>query len=173
LFYPSGVCDVSAFGRSGAAICCAPDIGVLQIGRGLTARHETSPQPSQNAQAWLACRSATHICALPVAAIVETMRPLPFEPFPKAPPFVSGIAIIRGIPTPVVDMRALMGEPPSADHNREATGRFVTVKINARTVALAFDAVQGIHTLDASRVIGLPPLLQNVVGEMISGPKRS
>jgi purine-binding chemotaxis protein CheW len=128
----------------------------------LTARHETSPQ-LPHSQAWLACRSATHICALPLAAIVETMRPLPYEPFPKAPPFVSGIAIIRGAPTPVVDMRALMGEPEMND-----AGRFVTVKINNRVVALSFDAVLGIHTLEARSVTGLPPLLKNVAGETVS-----
>jgi purine-binding chemotaxis protein CheW len=113
----------------------------------------------------LACQSATHICALPLTAIVETMRPLPLESFPKAPPFVSGIAIIRGMPTPVVDMRALMAEPTRAGRG---AGRFVMVRINDRVVALAFDAVLGIHNLSAHNVIGLPPLLKNVAGETIS-----
>jgi purine-binding chemotaxis protein CheW len=130
----------------------------------LTARPDVSPQKSiATAQAWLACRSAAHICALPLAGVVETMRPLPCEPFPKAPPFVSGIAIVRGVPTPVVDMRALMGEPPAT-----APERYVTVEVNNRIVALAFDAVLGIHTLDAGHAIGLPPLLRNVAGETIS-----
>lgn len=118
---------------------------------------------ASKAQAWLACQSAAHICALPLAAIVETMRPMPREAFPKAPPFVSGIAIIRGVPTPVVDMRALMGEPSSQE-----AGRYVTVRINERVVALAFDAVLGIHTLEARNVMGLPPLLKNIAGETIS-----
>ncbi len=134
----------------------------------MTARPETSPQPSLPSQAWLACRSAAHICALPLAAVTETMRPLPYEPFPKAPPFVSGIAIIRGVPTPVVDMRALMGEQPLTSVGSAAAGRFVTVKINSRAVALAFDAVLGVHNLSAGHVIGLPPLLKNVAGETIS-----
>lgn len=111
---------------------------------------------------WLACRAATHTCALPLESIVETMRPLPLEGFPKAPPFVAGMAIIRGIPTPVVDMRALMGEPSSA------FGRFVTVRIGNRPVALAFDAVVGIHRLRDITAGELPPLLKNVAGETIA-----
>lgn len=133
----------------------------------MTTRSETSPQPLPS-QAWLACRSAGHICALPLAAIAETMRPLPCEPFAKAPPFVRGIAIIRGAPTPVVDMRALMGEEAMDPGSTAPAGRFVTVRINARAVALAFDAVLGIHTLDARRVIGLPPLLNNIAGGTVS-----
>lgn len=111
---------------------------------------------------WLACRVATHTCALPLESTVETMRPLPLEAFPKAPPFVAGMAIIRGVPTPVVDMRALMGEPSSA------FGRFVTVRIKGRPVALAFDGVMGIHRLPESTARELPPLLKNVAGETIA-----
>ena len=111
---------------------------------------------------WLACQVAQHICALPLTGVVETMRPLPLDAFPKAPPFVAGLSIIRGLPTPVVNMRALMGECEGAP------GRFVTVRINERVVALAFDNVRGIHNLNAQRAIALPPLLKNVAGDTIS-----
>lgn len=111
---------------------------------------------------WLACQVAKHICALPLTGVVETMRPLPLEAFPKAPPFVAGLSIIRGVPTPVVDMRALMGESAGA------ASRFVTVRISERVVALAFDKVLGIHNLNAQRTIDLPPLLINVAGDTIS-----
>ncbi len=90
------------------------------------------------------------------------MRPLPLEAFPNAPPFVAGLTVIRGAPTPVVDMRALMGEPRGRAH------RFVTVRINERVVALAFDGVLGIHSLAARDVTGLPPLLKGVAGETLS-----
>jgi len=113
-------------------------------------------------ESWLACHVAAHVCALPLTDIVETMRPLPVEAFPKAPPFVAGLAIIRGIPTPVVDMRVLMGEPSAA------AGRFVTAKLGNRVVALAFDAVMGVHRVDAAHITELPPLLKAIAGDAIS-----
>lgn len=118
--------------------------------------------PQSLVKSWLACRAASHTCALPLESVVETMRPLPLEAFPKAPPFVAGMAIVRGMPTPVVSMRALMGEAASA------FGRFVTVRINGRPVALAFDEVVGIHRLPDTTARELPPLLKNVAGETIT-----
>ncbi len=91
------------------------------------------------------------------------MRPMPYEPFQKAPPFVRGLAIIRDLPTPVVDMRVLLGEMSLED-----PGRFVTVRVNERMIALSFDAVLGVHVLDAARTFGLPPLLKNLAGETVS-----
>jgi purine-binding chemotaxis protein CheW len=111
---------------------------------------------------WLACRVSSHVCALPLTGIIETMRPLPIEAFPRAPSFVSGLAVIRGAPTPVVDMRALMGEAAGS------VGRLVAVKIKERVVALAVDAVIGVHHLSTTRATALPPLLKNVAGDAVS-----
>lgn len=52
--------------------------------------------------------------------------------------------------------------------NGGEAGRFVTVRISQRVVALAFDTVLGIHNLNAQLTIGLPPLLKNVAGDTIS-----
>src|SRR6185295_4576205 len=48
-------------------------------------------------------------CALPIARVIETMRPLPVRRIERAPDIVLGAAIIRGIPTPVVDASRLLG----------------------------------------------------------------
>jgi purine-binding chemotaxis protein CheW len=99
------------------------------------------------------------------------MRPLPLEAFPRAPAFVAGLAVIRGAPTPVVDMRILMGESRGSAGGSTA-GRFITVRIGERTgehiVALAVDAVLGVHQLAGTQVMDLPPLLKSVAGETIS-----
>lgn len=115
-----------------------------------------------SAAPWLACRVASHICALPLGDIVETMRPLPLEPFPRAPAFVAGLAIIRGAPTPVVDMRALLGEPAASG------GRFITVRVGERIAALAVDTVLGVHEVDAGRLANLPPLTRDIAGDAAS-----
>jgi purine-binding chemotaxis protein CheW len=36
------------------------------------------------------------------------MRPLPIKPIAGTPGFVRGVSIIRGAPTPVIDLKALL-----------------------------------------------------------------
>jgi purine-binding chemotaxis protein CheW len=82
------------------------------------------------------------------------MRPLPIEALPSAPSFVLGLAMVRGTPTPVLDVGSLVGcaEP-------RATTRFVTLHLGDRSVALAVEAVLGVRTLDGGTLVELPPLL--------------
>jgi purine-binding chemotaxis protein CheW len=90
-------------------------------------------------------------CALPLDAVIETMRLLPVEPIASAPRAVLGVAIIRGAPVPVVDLGWVIAGRPSA------AGRLVTIRVADRTVALAVDGVDGVHRLDMAEAP--PPLL--------------
>src|SRR5271163_883154 len=102
------------------------------------------------------------ICAVPLAYIIETMRPLPIERIAGVPSFVQGISLIRGIPTPVIDLGALVGTPS------ERAERFVTLRVGDKQVALSMNAVLGI--CDLSTVLAmqeLPPLLQRGSKEVI------
>src|ERR1700730_1403758 len=101
------------------------------------------------------------LCALPLAHVMEIMRPLPVEPISAVPWFVRGISIIRGIPTPVVDLGALLGMP------NVAADRFVTLRLGDRQVALSVDSVLGVRELDVSKIGELPPLLQGASKEVI------
>lgn len=92
-------------------------------------------------------------CALPVAHVIETMRPLPIEPIAAAPAFVLGVAVVRGGPVPVVDLAALQGL------DGVAIERFVTVDAGGRTVALAVTGVVGVRPLDDVALHDPPPLL--------------
>ncbi len=95
------------------------------------------------------------VCALQLAHVIETMRPLPVEPISGVPSFVQGISIIRGIPTPVVDLGSVLGSPS------ERAERFVTVRAGDKQVALSVNAVLGVRDLDTIMTIReLPPLLQ-------------
>jgi chemotaxis signal transduction protein len=47
-------------------------------------------------------------CAFPLHLVAETLRPLPIEPVAGTPSFVRGMSVIRGKPTPVVDLKALL-----------------------------------------------------------------
>jgi purine-binding chemotaxis protein CheW len=101
------------------------------------------------------------ICALPLSDVVETMRPLPIEPLAGAPPFVLGVAIIRGVPTPVVDTGKFLGVPETCPT------RFVTAKVAGRITALAVDAVLGVRALPRASLSELPPLLRDVSAESV------
>ena len=101
------------------------------------------------------------LCALPVAAVVETMRPAPVRPLPGAPAWVLGVAVVRGAPTAVVDLAALLGGAPE----RAAT-RWVIVRCGERTAALAVRRVDGVAALPetTARV----PLLQGAASGAVA-----
>lgn len=103
------------------------------------------------------------VCAVPLTHVIETMRPLPIEPISGVPSFVRGISIIRGIPTPVVELGGILGT-----RNESTGGRFVTVRAGDRQVALLVDTVLGIRDLDpVTAAQELPPLLQEASRDVI------
>jgi purine-binding chemotaxis protein CheW len=88
--------------------------------------------------------------------VVETMRPLPIEPLANMPPFVLGLAVIRGVPVPVVDLGAIV-----AARSGRSTSRFVTLRLGKRSVALAVDAVVGVRGVSPESLGQMPPLLRD------------
>src|SRR5215467_14541310 len=67
----------------------------------------------QMAAAILVTRVGGLACAFLIEHVVETMRPMPIEPVggsdDDALAAVDGLAMIRGLPVPVVDARKLLG----------------------------------------------------------------
>lgn len=110
----------------------------------------------------LLCRVQTRLCALPLEHVVETMRPLPFEPVSGTPHFVRGLAIIRGAPIPVVDAAWLLGTEESQP------SRFVTLTAGDRRIALAVSGVVGVQSIPTESLQELPPLLQDTAADVIS-----
>jgi purine-binding chemotaxis protein CheW len=103
-------------------------------------------------------------CAFPLHHVGETMRPLPVQPVAGTPSFVCGVSVIRGIATPVLDLKALLENNASS----LSFGRFVTLKIDNRHVAIGVDSVVGLRNLDGAQLGGLPPLLRDVAAELIA-----
>jgi len=118
------------------------------------------------AGAMLVTRVGGVACALPIAHVIETTRPLPVEPIcgtrDQALAVVEGLAMIRGAPVPVVDARRLLGVPGPA-----AT-RFVVVRVADRRVALAVDGVVEVRRIAADALPGLPPLLGGARRDVVS-----
>lgn len=100
-------------------------------------------------------RARSQLCALPLGAVVETMRPLPLQPALDAPAFVAGIARVRGAAVPVVDTGALIGATDAP-----AFTRFVTLRTSDGAVALAVETVLGVQPLASDSFRRLPPLLR-------------
>jgi purine-binding chemotaxis protein CheW len=101
------------------------------------------------------------ICALPLEHVIETMRPLPLQPVASAPFYVCGASIVRGIPTPVVDLGIVLGKAGGA------IGRFVALRLGDKQVVVSVEAVLGVQRLDESKIENLPPLLQEAANETI------
>src|ERR1017187_1902761 len=103
----------------------------------------------------LLIRAGDRCCALNLLHVVEIMRPLPVDEVAHMPAFVRGLSIIRGAPTPVVSLAALL-----ADSGGSPT-RFVVVRAGERQVALAVDAVGGVFAMAPAPPAAFPPLLRH------------
>jgi purine-binding chemotaxis protein CheW len=109
----------------------------------------------------LIVRAHDRAYAVPLAAIIETMRPRPMDPLAGVPPFVRGLAMIRGVPTPIVGLAELLGMPA------DVAGRWVALRAGARQVALAVESVIAIRDLAHDVLHALPPLLDSAAKETI------
>ena len=100
-------------------------------------------------------RAHHRACALPVEDVVEAMRPLPVEEMVGAPAFVAGVAIIRGVATPVLDAGALLDA-----RSLPRPGRLVLLRSDGRRVGLLVSSVAGVLTFEEEAFEPLPPLLR-------------
>jgi purine-binding chemotaxis protein CheW len=125
---------------------------------------------SQDNDCFLLCRIGSRIGALALKDVWETMRPLPIVPLKGAPPFVLGLAIVRGFPTPVVDAGLLLGASalPSVPIVSASPARFVSLKLGERTAVLAVDAVLDVRSLPADTLSEMPPLLRGGDAKRVS-----
>jgi len=94
----------------------------------------------------------SHLCAVPVAATIETLRPLPLERLPGAARGILGLSIVRGETVPVVDMAGLFDEPEGS------ASRWVLVRAGERRLGLAVSRVMGVREID-EEAEGLSPAL--------------
>ena len=115
---------------------------------------------------FLMCRIGSHIGALALKHVWETMRPLSVQPLTGAPAFVLGLAIVRGVPTPVVDACRLLD--PLASSSMLSPARFVSIRLGERCAALAVDAVIEVRSFAAGTLAEIPPLLRGAATDLVS-----
>ncbi len=99
----------------------------------------------------------TSYLALPLADVIEVSRPLRLTHVAGAPEWISGVSIMRGCVTPVVDTRRLLGRPAAdgGEHER----RWVALRVDDRRVALAVDVVLRAGPLPQAATPELAPLV--------------
>jgi purine-binding chemotaxis protein CheW len=95
--------------------------------------------------------------ALPLEAVAETMRPLPISPVSAAPAFVRGVSLVRGSPSPVVNLALLLGGTQAEPGPGR---RFVAMRVPEGNVALEVDEVVGLRWLQEQSLEEAPALLQ-------------
>jgi purine-binding chemotaxis protein CheW len=110
----------------------------------------------------LVFRIAGRLYSLPLAHVVETMRPLPVQRFNGAPDFVLGGVVVRGRPTPVVSTARLLGEEVVAGR------RWINVAAGPRRVALEVDDVLGVRMVEATAGAMRQPLLEGAELERVA-----
>jgi purine-binding chemotaxis protein CheW len=102
------------------------------------------------------CRVGDSLFAVPLAHVIETMRPQPIAALATPLSCVLGLSVIRGVPRPVVDAAALLGAGNGARFTR-----FVAIRAGDRQVMLAVEEVLGVRELTAATLGALPPLLDS------------
>lgn len=112
-----------------------------------------TPSPARRV---LLVRSGERVCAIAIEHVVETLRPLRAEPLSGAPPFVTGVAVLRGEPVPVVDLAVFLSGAASP-----RVTRWVALRCGARVAVLAVDAVVGVGDLAGDAPV---PLLAGACG---------
>jgi purine-binding chemotaxis protein CheW len=118
--------------------------------------------------AGLLVRAGGRPCAFALSSVIETMRPVPVARETAAPPFVRGTAVIRGMPTPVLDLGVLLaGGTPTAP-GRYVTLRLATAGSHPHQVALAVDEVLAVHDFDADKLSAEPGVLSLLERETIA-----
>ncbi|GAB2574573.1 hypothetical protein Aab01nite_15490 [Paractinoplanes abujensis] len=111
----------------------------------------------------LVFRAGPLLCALRLDEVIETMRPLETRALAGTPAFVRGITVLRGVPTPVIDVSRLLGGGTA-----EAE-RYLAVRTERGAVALATGEVLGIRAVEAEPTGGHPALLGGGNTRLVAG----
>ncbi|RRR67941.1 MAG: purine-binding chemotaxis protein CheW [Candidatus Viridilinea halotolerans] len=127
-------------------------------------------QPTSNATSeFLLVRVSDELYALPSTAVREVARWRSPTPVPGAPPVLQGIISQRGVVTPIVDLRLLLGLAANAP--TRAT-RLIMMHHENCDFALLVDAVLDLTALPPSALAPTPTALEASRARLLSSVAR-
>jgi purine-binding chemotaxis protein CheW len=139
-----------------AAVLRPQDDGFARMGPGMSGE-QGAPRRV------LVCRAGACLFGFPVESLIEILPPLTVTTLRDAPAYVTGMALVRGRPTPVIDARRVLGLADAAPAQR-----WVALKVRERCIALAVEEVVGFRAVDRAVLQGMPPLVARVGAGVIS-----
>lgn len=93
------------------------------------------------------------LCAVPIDAVREVVRPMPVSPLPHAADNIVGVVDHRGFVVPIVDMQALFGR---GKHTKTKKTKWVLLSAGQRIVGIAVDTVFGVIHASESALRRVP-----------------
>jgi purine-binding chemotaxis protein CheW len=111
----------------------------------------------------LVFRAGPLLCALRLDEVVEIMRPLVVRHLAGTGSYVLGVTIMRGVPTPVIDVARLVGGEPAA------VARFVAVRTERGPIAFATGEVLGIRAAAPDAAAQHSALLGGASSRLVAG----
>ncbi|TGB04785.1 chemotaxis protein CheW [Halobacillus salinus] len=103
---------------------------------------------------------------IPVDRVGSIERMMPFTRVPRTAAFVKGVINLRGVVTPIIDLRERFGL--EAVENTEQT-RIITVTINGMDVGLIVDAANDVLDIQEDSIEPPPEVVGTVEAEYIQG----
>lgn len=96
-------------------------------------------------------------------------RMLPITRVPKTPPFVKGVINLRGVVTPVIDLRSRFGleEQEYSDQTR-----IIIVAINDMEVGLIVDSANDVIDVDSDSIKEPPEIVGGIKAKYLHGIAR-
>lgn len=103
---------------------------------------------------------------LDIHAVQEIVRLPRITPVPKAPPYVEGVANLRGNILPIINSRNRFGMKPSPNAENH---RVVVVELGGQPTGLIVDAVREVMHVQARDMEPAPEVVQSVEGRFLKG----
>ncbi|WP_459942344.1 chemotaxis protein CheW [Deferrisoma palaeochoriense] len=85
---------------------------------------------------------------------------------PRTPPYVLGVATVRGEPVPAVDFRRLFGLPP---REWDLATRLLVLRVGGRRVGLVVDEARRVVRLRPEEVVPPPDMIHGLAGDYLVG----
>jgi purine-binding chemotaxis protein CheW len=101
-----------------------------------------------------------------IAIADEINRHVDVTPVPHAPGFVCGVLNLRGEVVTVVDLRMILGFPPTQAHRNSRT---VIVRSAGEKIGLRVDRVADVVRARTAQIAPVPPNLAGVDGRLFKG----